>query len=62
MKIIDFSSGLQNGSFIYRFTFEDDTDVFFTPEGWECVNFNNIKEDVFYIELAQKFYNQKFKN
>lgn len=61
MKIIDFSGNLNAGEFICRFTFEDDTDVFYTSEGWECVNFNNMKEDLFYIELAQEYYAELYK-
>ena len=56
MQIIDFKSSLSNGEFLMRFTFEDDTDVFFDCNGWECINFNNIKKDDYYINLAQKHY------
>lgn len=56
MKIIDFSSNLSKGEFLCRFTFEDDTDVFLSSDGWECVNYNNIRSDLFYIEIAQNYY------
>jgi hypothetical protein len=58
MEIIDYSSELIKGEFIYRFTFEDDTDVFYTNDGWECINFNNTKKDMYYINKATIFYNK----
>lgn len=58
MEIIDFSSNLSNGELLVRFTFEDDTDVFLDCNGWDCVNYNNLKNDSYYIELAQKYYKE----
>lgn len=57
MKIIEFNSDLANGEFLCRFTFEDDTDVFYTCDGWDCENYNNIYPNEYYIELAKLYYN-----
>ena len=57
MKITEYKSEIQNGNFLVRFTFEDDTDVFYDENGFECINYNNIKNDNYYINIAQKYYN-----
>lgn len=57
MKITEFKSDISNGNFLVRFTFEDDTDVFLDKNGFECINYNNIKNDLFYIDIAKKYYN-----
>jgi hypothetical protein len=56
MEIIEFKSDLFNGEFLCRFTFEDDTDVFFDSNGFECVNYNNLHDDDYYISKAQTYY------
>lgn len=58
-KIIYYSSVLQKGEIFVTFNFDDDTDVFLTNDGYECVNYNNIHPDAYYIEIAEKFYNSK---
>jgi hypothetical protein len=57
MKITEFKSDISNGNFLVRFTFEDDTDVFLDENGFECINYNNIKSDIYYIDIAKKYYN-----
>lgn len=57
MEIIEFKSELSNGEFLCRFTFEDDTDVFFDSNGFECINYNNLYNDDYYINKAQIYYN-----
>lgn len=56
MEIIEYKSEISKGSFLVRFTFEDDTDVFYSENGFECINYNNIKSDLYYINKAQKYY------
>lgn len=57
MKVLEFKSEISNGEFLCRFTFEDDTDVFFDSNGWECINWNNTKTDDYYINKAKEYYN-----
>lgn len=56
MRVTEFTSELQNGEFLLRFTFEDDTDVYVDANGWECMNWNNIKSDDYYINRAKEYY------
>jgi len=58
-KIIYYSSILQKGEIFVTFNFDDDTDVFLTNDGFECVNYNNIHSDNYYIKISKKFYNSK---
>lgn len=54
MKIIEKTkSGLIKGHFLNTYLFEDDTLVFYTEDGFEVENVNNIKTNQYYINIVK---------